>query len=146
MVTNTRSQRLAAILALVAGAVMVLGAIPHAFFAWPHFRAALLAAAVDPDVVGAIAAAWRFGSVMMVATGLVVVGQGASAWRGHAALSARVVGPIGLAWLGYGIVAMVARDGSTHLSAYVVAGTLALVALAPGRCSGGAGQVRQSSD
>jgi hypothetical protein len=137
MVTNTRSQRLAAILALVAGAVMVLGAIPHAFFAWPHFRAALLAAAVDPDVVGAIAAAWRFGSVMMVATGLVVVGQGAWVWRGHAALSARVVGPIGLAWLGYGIVAMVARDGSTHLSAYVVAGTLAMAALALGRrCDG----------
>ena len=116
---------------------MVLGAIPHAFFAWPHFRGELLAAAVDPDTVGAIGAAWRFGSVMMVATGLVVIAQGARALRGCATLSARVVGPIGLGWLGYGIIAMVARDGSTHLSAYVVAGILAMAALALGRrCDG----------
>lgn len=115
---------------------MMLGAIPHAFFAWPHFRGELLAAAVDPDVVGAIAAARRFGSVMMIATGLVVALQGARAWRG-AAMSALVIGPMGLAWLGYGIAAMVARDGSTHLLAYVVAGALALAALAlDRRCDG----------
>lgn len=125
---------------------MVLGAIPHAFFAWPHFRGELLAAAVDPDTVGAIGAAWRFGSVMMVATGLVVIAQGARALRGCATLSARVVGPIGLGWLGYGIIAMVARDGSTHLLAYVIAGTLALVALAAGRWSRGGRQIRPSSD
>lgn len=129
MPTADHRHRFAAGLALGAGLLMMLGAIPHAFLAWPHFRGELLAAAVDADVVGAIAAAWRFGSVMMVATGLVVVLQGARAWRG-AAMSARVVGPIALAWLGYGIVAMVARDGSTHLLAYVVAGSLALLALA----------------
>jgi len=146
MVTSPLRHRITAVLTLVSGSIMVLGAIPHAFFAWPHFRAALLAAAVDPDMVGAIAAAWRFGSVMMVATGLVVAGQGAWAWRGQPALSARVVGPIGLAWLGYGIVAMVARHGSTHLFAYVVAGALALAALALDRRCDGNHRDRGASD
>jgi hypothetical protein len=121
---------------------MVLGAIPHAFLAWPHFRTGLLAAAVDPDVVGAIEAAWRFGSVMMVATGLVMVLQGVRAWRG-AALSPFVVGPLGLAWLGYGVVAMLARDRSTHLLAYVVAGSLALAALGLDRARGAADDTRK---
>jgi hypothetical protein len=120
--------RLAAVLATSAGLLMMFGAVPHAFFAWPHFRGALEASPIDADVVGAVGAAWRFGSVMMVATGGVVALAGLRAWRGRA-LDALVIGPIAVAWLGYGIAAMVARDGSPHLLAYVVAGALAVTAL-----------------
>lgn len=108
---------------------MALSALPHAFGAWPHFRAGLVELGGDERLLGAIGAAWAFGTAMMLACAAVVAAQAVRAWRGEAVHAATLL-PIGLAWAGYGVAAFALRDFNTHYMAFVACGAALLVALA----------------
>ena len=118
----------AAVLLALAGLGMGLSALPHAFGAWPHFRGGLVALGADARLLGAIAGAWAFGTVMMLACSAVVLAQARRAWRGEPP-SRSTLWPIGLAWLGYGLGAFALRDFNTHYLGFVACGAAVSVAL-----------------
>ena len=122
-----RQPRVAALLAL-AGFGMALSALPHALGAWPHFRDGLVDLGADARLTGAIASAWAFGTVMMLACGAAVLGGARRAWRGEA-LATSALWPIGLAWLGYGVGAFALRDFNTHYLGFIACGGAVSVAL-----------------
>ncbi len=106
-----------------AGVVLLLGGLAHGFFGWPPLRSALVAAGVDPQVVGALAVGWYFGSAAMLAFGVVLL---QSAWRVHrgnqtAADPARTVA---ITYVVFGAVAFVARDFNPHFLFFVLTGLL----------------------
>jgi ABC-type transport system involved in cytochrome c biogenesis permease component len=120
--------RFRTLLLALAATGMALSALPHALGAWPHFRGALEAAGVDARAIGAVGAAWAFGTVMMVACGAAVAAQARRASR-REALARSTLWPIGLAWLGYGVVAFALRDLNTHYLAFIACGAATLFAL-----------------
>lgn len=108
---------------------MGLCSLPHALGAWPHFRDGLVAAGAGQHLIGAIASAWAFGTVMMLACGAVVGAQAVRTYRGEAPQAATLL-PLAFAWTGYGLLAFALRDFNTHYLAFAVCGVALLVALA----------------
>lgn len=107
---------------MTGGIVLLLSGVAHGF-GWLQLRLELGAATVPADVTGALAAGWYFGSVAMLAFGLIVVNQ---AWR---RLHGEVVSRwpslvIGVSYLVYGLAAFVARDFNPFFLLFIVTGLL----------------------
>lgn len=107
----------------VSGSAMVLGALPHGLAAWPKFQGDLNALNASEALTGALHAGWLFGTVMMVVTGSIVLGQ---AW--HFAkknvLSHATLWPIAIGYLGYGVATFLIRDFNTHYVSLIGSGVL----------------------
>lgn len=107
----------------IAGALTLLSVIPHAFLAWPSFRRDLLTTGVDPNVVGALAAGWMFGSTAMVVFGLLGLVSGARLRRGDRS-GVTVMRLVALAYVLFGATAFVARGMNPHFMYFVAIGVL----------------------
>jgi len=120
----------------IAGALTLLSVIPHAFLAWPSFRRDLLATGVDPNVVGALAAGWMFGSTAMVVFGVLGLVAGARLRRGDRS-GVTVMRIVALAYVLFGAAAFVARGMNPHFMYFVAIGVL-IAAPLTGLPAGGA--------
>jgi hypothetical protein len=133
--------RTTAWLLTLAGLGMWASSLPHAFAAWPHFRAVLESAGVASAVVGAVGAGWLWGSVAMLAFGAITLGQGWGVARGRQP-DVAVLWPVALAYVGFGGLAFVLRDFNPHYLGFVLPGVLVVVVLlvspAPSKASSGA--------
>lgn len=114
-----KSRRVAGILA---GVLLVLSALAHAFFGWPAMTEALDDAITDDagavDLVGALAVGWHFGSMAMFVFGLIVL---RIAIRDADSCSARF---IAVGYLVFGLAAWLARDLNPHFLLFIVTGVL----------------------
>jgi hypothetical protein len=105
------------------GVLLLAAALAHAFAGWPPLRAALDAQGVGPDIAGALAAGWLFGSAAMCAFGLVLMAMARDVRRG-------VLGSTAPAWVvaaafgAFGFVAWVLRDFNPHFLAFIAMGAL----------------------
>lgn len=112
-----------AVLGLVGGLLLLASSLAHAFLGWPQIRDALAAAGTEPQLVGALAVGWHFGSVAMAAFGVIVTAIAVARLRGRAPsiLPAAVVA---VTYLAFGTGALIARHGSPHFLAFLVLGLL----------------------
>jgi hypothetical protein len=110
-------------LGVVIGVFLAISAFAHAFVGWPKLDAELSAAMVDPDLAGAIAAGWYFGSVAMFAFGAMVFLAGLRLRQGRA-VSSGPIHIIGTAYVLFGAAAFIARDLSPHFLFFVFTGLL----------------------
>jgi hypothetical protein len=113
-----------AILAVIAGAFILLSAIAHGFAGWPAMGAELTKIQAPADLVGTLAAGWLFGSAAMAALGTIVIVAAVRLRRGDAsgAFALRV---IGACYFVFGLIAFVAQGYEWFFLNFVVTGLLA---------------------
>ena len=105
-------------LGIVAGALILLSALAHAFLGWPAMAAALTAAGAGAELSGALAVGWTFGSMAMAVFGLIVLKIALSnAERG-------AVRFIAFGYLVFGLAAWLERDLNPHFLLFVGTGVL----------------------
>lgn len=115
--------RVRAVVLLVAGLLLLLSACAHAFLGWPHLRGDLAEIGAGPGLAGAIGTGWLFGSVAMLAFGLIVLPAGIAAWRGGA-VAAAPLWVIAAAYVIFGTAALALRGHSLHFWAFILIGIL----------------------
>ncbi len=109
---------------IVAGIVMLLSSLAHAFAGWPAMRAALGETGAPADLTAALAAGWTFGSVAMATFGVVVVLCGLRLRRGDRS-GVATVRVVAAAWFLFGVATFVLRDFNPHFLLFVATGILA---------------------
>ena len=109
-------------LIILGGTLSVLLAGPHAFLGWPSIAEGLVAARVDPDLVAGISVGWYFGSLSMVALGSVVLLVAHAARTDLWAFRAALV--VGLAYVAFGVAALLYRSPRPQFGAFLVTGIL----------------------
>ena len=112
------------VLGLAAGTLLLLSGLAHAFLGWPMFDSALRAANVDARLVSGLAAGWYFGSVAMLAFGVIVTHAGVCALRGRRP-AAVAVAVIAIACVLFGLTAFCALDWNKHFLGFVLIGAMA---------------------
>ena len=113
---------------LVSGLLMVAGAFAHAFAGWPQLAGALREGGADPHLVVVLGIGWVFGSIAMVAMGLVaIVGFFAIRRGGPLARGPGLV--VGATYLAFGIGAFIYRFPNPHFLFFIVLGLLLSVSL-----------------
>lgn len=111
------------LLGTLGGLLLVISSGAHAFLGWPPLGRDLSAGGIEAGVVRAVSTGWYFGSVAMLALGLLVLWMVGRARRGLA-------GGTGGAWIiaaaygGFGAVAFVAQDLNPHFILFIVNGLL----------------------
>lgn len=108
---------------LVLGLLIFLSGFAHAFLGWPQLSSALAAAGVAPDLRGALAVGWTFGSVAMHTLGLLVVLGFFQLRRGNR-FARWVAFLVGLMYLLFGLGAYLGRGMSPHFLAFMLIGAL----------------------
>jgi len=108
---------------ITAGLVLILSSLAHAFGGWPAMEQALVAGNADPALIGALGVGWHFGSMAMLAFGIIVTFAAWNAARGNmvSMIPPRV---IALAYVVFGLVAFVSRGFKPHFLFFVAAGLL----------------------
>jgi hypothetical protein len=102
-------RRWQAVLATVTGFLIIAGAGAHGFLGWRAMRAALTSASVAPDLIGGIGAAWQFGTMAMIAFGLMLIAAGVKGFRSGDSGGVPLA-LIAVTYVGFG-VATLAIDG-----------------------------------
>jgi len=106
------------------GVLLLLSAVSHALFGWPSIRDKLLHGGAEPDLVGAIAIGWYFGSVAMAVFGIAILLSWRERIRGKP-MGRDVVILVSVTYLAFGTYAFVARSFNSHfLLAFLVPGFL----------------------
>lgn len=111
------------VLGFVTGLLLIASGGAHALLGWPPFHSALKNAGIDADVIGAIAAGWYFGSISMVAFGLIILHQAIRRLRGSA-IQAGPLWTISAAYLLFGVGAYLARHFNPHFLLFIVTGVV----------------------
>jgi hypothetical protein len=115
--------RLRAMVLLLAGLLLSAGSAVHAFLAWPHLRGDLVRDHASPGLVGALSLGWHFGSVAMLAFGLVVLSAGIAVWRGDR-VSTSPLWIIAVACIAFGLAGFSLYGHSPHLLGFALLGAL----------------------
>ena len=108
-------------LLFVGGILLVASAGAHAFAGWPPQRDMLVQAGTDAELVAGLTLGWYFGSVAMLAFGVVVLRD---AWLlkrnpAHAPGAAAI---IGVGYLAFGMRALFYRGFNPHFLGFVAIG------------------------
>lgn len=120
-------RRAAEVLLAVASGFLLLSAAAHGFMGWPAVEESL-EARIDREALDDVALGWIFGSVAMLAFGLLgFVGVG-QALRGHG-LDRWIPSVIGVAYVAFGVGALLYTHGNVYfLLFFCVPGALMLTA------------------
>jgi hypothetical protein len=118
-----RGSRIGITAGVLAGGMLVVSSVAHAFMGWPPYEAALAAQGVDQSVLVGLSVGWFFGSVAMLTLGLLIL------WMVRLAAWGDLRSPMGawmvaLAYAGFGIVAFVLQGLNPHFLAFIVNGIL----------------------
>ena len=116
----------ASVVGFVAGFFLVASAAAHALLGWPQVREALKGFQVEPQLVGALAAAWYFGSISMLGFGLILLSQARCKLAGKPVQ----LGPtwtIAALYAAFGTVAFILRDYNPHFLLFVCTGAVVAI-------------------
>ena len=107
---------------VIAGLMILISALAHAFLGWPAMAEALDDVITDDagavDLLGALAVGWYFGSMAMVVFALIVLRM---ALRDADTCAGRF---IAVGYLVFGLAAWLARDFNPHFLIFVAIGAL----------------------
>ena len=117
------------LLGLLAGAVLVLSSAAHSLLGWKQIQKSLAAVQAPADLVQTLEAGWLFGGVAILTFGCIALTVFANAFRGRA-VSLLPTGIIALAYLAYGIWALV-TTGDPFFYIFIVPGAMLGVASIP---------------
>ena len=113
----------ATIVGLFSALVLVASAGAHAFLGWPPFKAVLEGAGLGPGITAAFSIGWYFGSVSMLAFGVIVLQQAIRRLRGQP-IQPGPLWTISALYLLFGTAAYVARNFKPHFLIFVGTGVL----------------------
>jgi hypothetical protein len=103
---------------MVGGTLLLLSSAAHAFLGWPPLRTSLEQAGVAANVVDALNIGWRFGSVAMLAFGLIVLALGIQLLRGREA-DRRPAQIVAASYFVFGLVAFVWTHFHLHFVGFM---------------------------
>jgi hypothetical protein len=112
------------VLALIAGAFMLVSSLAHGLLGWSAMRGELAKVGAPADLVGGLRAGWLFGSASMAAFGAIVLVSALRLRRGDLSgvFALRVVA---LCYLVFGAAAFVALGFEPFFLSFVATGALA---------------------
>lgn len=113
----------ATIVGLFSAIVLVASAAAHAFLGWPQFKAFFESAGLNAGIIAALSIGWYFGSVSMLAFGVIVLQQAIRRLRGQP-IQPGPLWTISAVYLLFGTAAYVARDFKPHFLIFVGTGVL----------------------
>jgi hypothetical protein len=122
-VNGTGMHRWQALLALVTGILIIASAFAHALAGWPRIYPALVASSLPADLIGGLATGWYFGSVSMLAFGLITFLTGVSSLR-SGTVSAIPLKLISLTFAAFGIFAFISQGYAPHFLIFIIMGLL----------------------
>jgi hypothetical protein len=97
-------------------------AFGHALLGWPPIVAQLRSASVDPDLIAGISVGWHFGSIAMVALGVVVIASAAGVASHASAFRSALT--VGASYICFGLGAAVFRSPKPQFLGFIVIGVL----------------------
>jgi len=113
----------ATIVGLFSGFVLVASAGAHAFLGWPQFKAVFEGAGLSAGMIAALSIGWYFGSVAMLAFGVIVLQQAVRRLRGQP-IQPGPLWTISALYLLFGTAAYIARNFKPHFLIFVGTGVL----------------------
>lgn len=111
------------ILGVAVTLLILASAWAHGLIGWPTMQQSIGGGNVHPDVVGALAIGWYFGSASMLAFGL-IVGLQAIRRLKHLPVDLGSLWVIAIVYLSFGAAAFVLRNLNPHFLIFVVTGVL----------------------
>ena len=116
------------IVVVAAGVIMVLSSAAHSMLGWPAMSFELEKAGVREDLAAPLAVGWFFGSMSMLAFGIITVIFGRRLKRGDRS-GAPAIAVIAAAYVLFGTFAIVIRQFDPHFLLFICTGLLAGVPL-----------------
>lgn len=116
------------IAAVVSGILMIFGGFAHAVAGWPAMAAALAEQGIDPNLAGALAVGWSFGSIAMLSMGVTVL-LSLRALRRGVRDAFGIAMTAGLAYVVFGLGAFAYRFPNPHFLFFIVVGIMLCVSL-----------------
>jgi hypothetical protein len=116
----------------IGGSLLVASAGAHAFAGWPPQRKLLAQAGNEADLINGLALGWYFGSVAMLAFGVVVL-RDARALGRHPAHVTGAAAIIGIAYAAFGLWALFYKGFNPHFIGFIVIGLLIAIPALLGR-------------
>jgi len=108
---------------LLASALLIASAGVHALMGWRDLRTDLAALHVNPRLAGVLGAGWQFGSVSLLAFGLIALTAGSARWRGDPVASVTLWVPAA-ALAGFGTGALLLVGYEPFYFGYILLGIL----------------------
>lgn len=125
--------RIRAVAGLAGGSLLLLSSVAHAFLGWPAVSTAIKDTNATAELTTDIAIGWLFGSVAMLAFGLIVLLFGVRLWQGKTA-DRRPVIVIAVCYFGFGLGAFFWTHFHPHFIGFMVIGFIvATAAVGPGK-------------
>jgi len=119
--------RARAIAGLIAGANFVISAAAHSFLGWKGLGSELAALRPPADLALGLQLGWHFGGVAMLAFGIIVVLLCVKGMRGES-VSVLPLMVIAIAYLVFGVWALVASNFNLFFLIFIVPGLLLMFA------------------
>lgn len=103
--------------------VIFASAMAHGLLGWPAFQSPLETAEVDPNIIGALAIGWYFGSAAMLGFAMIVLCQ---AIRFHKCRQTdqATIWAIASIYVAFGSVAWFVRNFNSHFLLFIFTGIL----------------------
>ncbi len=120
--------KLPGVLGLIMGLLIAASSAAHAFLGWPAQAGALAKIDAPSDLRHTLQAGWHFGSLAMLACGLIVAG---SAWQTlrNRPWSRIPVAAVAALYVAFGVYGLTLGGWSPHFCGFIVVGLLASVLL-----------------
>lgn len=126
------SSQIRAAALVLAGLFLLASAGMYDFVAWPHLQGDLVRDHASPGLRGVLAVGWHFGSVAMLAFGLIALFAGAAVWQGRR-VSASPLWIVAAACIGFGLGAFVLYAHDPHLLGFAFIGVLVAIGAGSGK-------------
>ncbi len=112
---------------LAAGVLLGLSAVAHSLVGWPELRAQLELSALGPDLLRGVQLSWHFGGMAMLCFAVIVLSTYWSAWKGASPILLYTQ-VIGVAYLTFGILAILLVDRNPLYLVFILPGALLFLA------------------
>jgi hypothetical protein len=116
--------RICSVSLVAAGLLLVLSSAAHAGLGWPLMASELAKTSAPPDLTSGLAVGWYFGSVAMLAFGVIALVAGFSGVPARGSIFWASLA-VGVAYGGFGLATYAVRR-DTHFLGFVAIGTLAV--------------------
>ncbi len=113
----------ATLIGIFSGIALVASSGAHAFLGWPQFKPVLESVGLEAGMIAALSIGWYFGSVAMLAFGVIVLQQAVRRLRDRPVHPAPLW-TISAAYSLFGAAAFIARDFNAHFLVFVGTGIL----------------------
>lgn len=119
--------KMRAIMGLVGGALLILSSFAHSLLGWKVMSLQLQTTQVPPELLNGLRMGWHFGGAVMLALGIVMIWLFNKRLRGEAISTFPAV-VIAIAYLSFGIWALVVSDFDPFGLVFIIPGVLLLTA------------------